>query len=37
VLNPSPNEYDLFTIDLINLPTIENNKIIKSMIIDKLN
>ncbi len=37
MLNPSPNEYDLFTIDLINLPTIENNKIIKSMIIDKLN
>lgn len=37
VLNPSIDEYDLFTIDLINLPKNENNQIIKSMIIDKLN
>ncbi|CAF1195543.1 unnamed protein product [Adineta steineri] len=39
VLNPSINEYYLFTIDLINLPKIDNNnpQIIKSMINNKLN
>ncbi|CAF3758731.1 unnamed protein product [Adineta steineri] len=39
VLNPSINEYYLFTIDLVNLPKIDNNnpQIIKSMINNKLN
>jgi hypothetical protein len=36
-LNPSINDYYLYTIDSINLPNNENNRIIKSMIIDKLN
>lgn len=36
-LNPLLNDYHLFTIDSISLPINENNQIIKSMIIDKLN
>ncbi|CAF4924225.1 unnamed protein product [Rotaria sp. Silwood1] len=37
VLNPSIEQYYLFTIDSICLPINENNQIIKSMIVDKLN
>ncbi|CAF3299306.1 unnamed protein product [Rotaria socialis] len=36
-LNPTIDQYYLFTIDSISLPIDENNQIIKSMIIDKLN
>ncbi|CAF1236325.1 unnamed protein product [Rotaria sordida] len=37
VLNPSIDQYYLFTIDSISLPINENNQIIKSIIIDELN
>ena len=37
VLNPSNNEFYLYTIDSIKLPINENNQIIKSLINDKLN